>query len=350
MQMNIIHIYGENSLTNKMFLMLYTMVEKEINKIKTNFIDTIEDNLKKILQIKFDLSQLSEEDAIQIVNSIKNEKISLNSILTQFHCRKQKFVDHISQFNLNIDDIKRGRKLIKSSDETIQNISDVHKTWEVGYRHMADTLNISEWETRKVYKTLFPSEKKKKDKVQHLSRYHAKKVNYLWHTDLHFLKGSPPFENVTYYLIAFIDDCSRKIIHFETDVYKDMQFTKSALINCLSKLNVENWPFQLTTDNGMEFKGCLFENALKEYGILHYYIRPRNPEENAKIERWWQNVRKLKSNADIGIVVELYNKSLHHSALTNYLGEKSTPENAYNTIPHFDITQDSIFNQIEYTA
>lgn len=37
----------------------------------------------------------------------------------------------------------------------------------------------------------------------------------------------------------------------------------------------------------------LLVKALEENEILHYYIRPRNPEENAKIEKWWQNIGKL---------------------------------------------------------
>lgn len=163
------------------------------------------------------------------------------------------------------------------------------------------------------------------------------------------MKGKFPYQDITYYLIAFIDDCSRKIMYYETGIFKDMTFTSNALANCCSKVNPSNWPFELTTDNGMEFKGKDFEDGLKQHGILHYYIRPRNPEENAKIERWWQHIEKLESYQDIGIVVELYNNTLYHSALTPYLGQKSTPANAYDMLPKFDIDRDGIFNQLEFT-
>lgn len=94
---------------------------------------------------------------------------------------------------------------------------------------------------------------------------------YLWHTD-----------------IAFIDDFTRKTIHYETGIYKDMSFTSQSLENCLKKLNKEDWTFELITDNGLELKGHLFEEAQIQNGILYYLIRPRNHEENGKIEGWWQ--------------------------------------------------------------
>ena len=61
-----------------------------------------------------------------------------------------------------------------------------------------------------------------------------------------------------------------------------MDFSSDSLLNCFSKLNQKEWPFEITTDNGLEFKGKLYERTLKENKIFHYYIRPRNPEENAK--------------------------------------------------------------------
>lgn len=344
MKQNYIHIYGEKSLTSNLFSVLFSMVEKEFNNLKSNFGKKASE-IEDIFNLKFDINQISKEDAIQIVSSLNNEKVSLNFVLKKLHCKKKnKFIEHLSNFDLEIQEFKKGRKPLNISEVTIQNISEIHNTWKIGYKHMGETLQISEWMTRKVYKNLYKKDDKKQKKNNlHQQRYHAKTVNNLWHSDIHYLKGKPPFEKETHYLIAFIDDCSRKILHFETGIYKDMQFTSIALTNCLKKLDVKNWPFQLTTDNGLEFRGHLFEEALIHYGILHYYIKPRNPEENAKIERWWQIISKLENYSDIGIAVELYNNSLTHSVLN------STPSEAYEKIPHFDMNVDSIFNQIEYT-
>lgn len=101
-------------------------------------------------------------------------------------------------------------------------------------------------------------------------------------------------------------------------------YTSQSLENCIQNLNEGECPFELTSDNGLEFKGSQFEDSLKRAGILHYFIRPRQPEENAKIERWWQIVEKLANYNDIPIIVFLYNNVLIHSQLKEYIGEDST--------------------------
>lgn len=41
------------------------------------------------------------------------------------------------------------------SERNIQNIKNIFKTWEVGYQTMCRYLQISEWETRKIYQDIF---------------------------------------------------------------------------------------------------------------------------------------------------------------------------------------------------
>ena len=341
MKNNIILIHGSQSLTNILFSNLLTKVEKDIKNLRQNFTE-------KSYQSKFALEQLSKQETIEITNSINFENYPLNSILKQFHCKKNTFIKHISQYNLNLNESKRGRKEHKISEEDIQNVLNVRKFWKAGYKNISSTIDMPEWKTRKTLSIIIPpkQENDKNNNNQHLTRFHAKKVNYIWHTDIHYLKSE---NNETYYLIAFIDDCSRKILYYETGLFKDMSFTSEALKNCLDKIGVNNSPFELTTDNGKEFVGHEFEEALVNYKILHYRIRPRNPEENAKIERWWQHIKRLKSNSDIGIIVSLYNTTLQHSVLKTYINENPTPENAYNTIEKFDIDRDGIFNLIDDT-
>lgn len=58
----------------------------------------------------------------------------------------------------------------------------------------------------------------------HSKFFYATEVNYLWHTDIHYLKNKYPYENQTQYMIAFFDDCNRKILYYEIGDKKDQLF------------------------------------------------------------------------------------------------------------------------------
>lgn len=88
MKQNYIHIYGEKSLTSNLFSVLFSMVEKEINNLKSNFGKKASE-IEDIFNLKFDINQISKEDAIQIVSSLNNEKVSLNFVLKKLHCKKR---------------------------------------------------------------------------------------------------------------------------------------------------------------------------------------------------------------------------------------------------------------------
>lgn len=53
-------------------------------------------------------------------------------------------------------------------------------------------MGISEWKSRKIVQTLKKKYKKeKRNETVHDKRFHATKVNALWHTDIHYLKNKP---------------------------------------------------------------------------------------------------------------------------------------------------------------
>lgn len=360
---NTCQVYGDKSLTIQMFDMLYEIMNKEISmnclsnhqKIIQNCeklpgIDKDFFYLSKILNSKFDIYQLDASEINKLVDSIKDNSISLKSIFKYFKCKRTTLLNFLkNNYNIDLGNLKCGRKPLNISDELIQKFSEIHNSWEGGYKGIGNILNISEWHSRKIHNILYPPKQKEKKEIVHDSRYHATRVNYLWHCDIHFLKDKPPYFEKVHYLIAFIDDYSRKIIYFEIGEYKTMEFAAQALNNCLSNFKENEYPFEITTDNGKEFTGNDFEEELKKSKIFHYKIRPRNPEENAKIERWWPIVEKLKDYKDIPIIVFIYNNILFHSALKNYFEDETTPETAYNQLPKFDIERDGVLNIIEYT-
>lgn len=70
-----------------------------------------------------------------------------------------------------------------------------------------------------------------------------------------------------------------------------MKLTTDSLINALSKYNK---PKTLIIDNGNEFVGKIFKNALKNRKIKCHAAKSYTPEENGKIERW-QLEKQLKN-------------------------------------------------------
>ena len=87
----------------------------------------------------------------------------------------------------------------------------------------------------------------------HDNKFHAVKINYCWHTDLHYLKSKPAYNENTHYLIAYIDDCSRYIVYCENGELKDQDFTAQSLENYIRLTNQKH--HMLVTDNSKEFTG-----------------------------------------------------------------------------------------------
>lgn len=111
-------------------------------------------------------------------------------------------------------------------------------------------------------------------------RYVACNPNLIWHTDLHDWKKEDS-ENREY-LIAFIDDFSRKIMHVDI-IPNKIAITTSHFLKHALELNGK--PFSIWTDNGGEFK-AEFERVLIENNIHHVWTAPHNPQQNGKVERF----------------------------------------------------------------
>lgn len=125
-------------------------------------------------------------------------------------------------------------------------------------------------------------------------------------------------------LIAYIDDHSRFIVGY--GLY-DGATTENTL-DCLYRILFEHGiPYAIITDRGSHFyanrmgkkeKGrCKFEEVLEEMGIKHIVARPRHPQTNGKIERWF-GIYKREFNdrfKDIHEYVKFYNENRLHQRL-----------------------------------
>jgi hypothetical protein len=127
-------------------------------------------------------------------------------------------------------------------------------------------------------------------------RYEAVQVNLIWHTDLHLHGGR--------WIIAFIDDASRRVLGAAFLPDKHACFTRGVLEQVIIRIGVA--PYAVWSDNGTEFKGD-FETFLARQQIRHVRTKPYNPQQNGKIERFWPTIEKWDDDGDLMVWIEGYN-------------------------------------------
>jgi putative transposase len=152
-----------------------------------------------------------------------------------------------------------------------------HKLWmnmkEKGYK-------VSERQIQKIYKKhgLKMNKRSRPSQIKFV-KYEWPKPNMLWHTDW----TQCPFTGA--YLIAFIDDYSRFIIHTE---YFSNASTENTLIAFALAVKRYGKPDAILTDNGVQFHvNGPFEKFCQKNGIRHILGRVHHPQTNGKIERWF---------------------------------------------------------------
>jgi putative transposase len=154
----------------------------------------------------------------------------------------------------------------------------------------------------------------------------ATRPNQRWVTDLMELRVG----DGTYYLVSFMDEYSRYIVHHELLLGMDGISTSLAAQAAIETLprGEDGQPRdkpEIQSDNGSSFIAREFLQVLKEHGLGHHRIRPHCPEENGVIERSFRTLREalegeelsnlLEAERVLGRVVRWYNGERLHSAL-----------------------------------
>lgn len=185
-----------------------------------------------------------------------------------------------------------------------------HKLW-IDMRKKGFT--VSERQIQKIYKKHGLKMKKHRRPSQiKFVKYEWPKPNMLWHTDW----TQCPFTGA--YLIAFIDDYSRFIVHAE---YFANASTENTLIAFAMAIKKYGKPDAILTDNGVQFHvNGPFEEFCKREGIHHILGRVHHPQTNGKIERWFGTYKQeFKDGEDtLDSFVKFYNTERLHQGI-NYL-------------------------------
>jgi putative transposase len=181
--------------------------------------------------------------------------------------------------------------------------------------------NVSERQIQKIYKKHgFVMNKRKRPSQIKFVKYEWPKPNMLWHTDW----TQCPFTGA--YLIAFIDDYSRFIVHAE---YFANASTENTLIAFALAIKKYGKPDAILTDNGVQFHiNGPFEEFCKSNEIHHILGRIHHPQTNGKIERWFGTYKQeFKEGEDtLDSFVKFYNEERLHQGI-NY----NTPLQRYKS-------------------
>jgi putative transposase len=143
--------------------------------------------------------------------------------------------------------------------------------------------------------------------------------NYLWQSDIKYglyINGQPT------YMVCFLDDCTRNIMHSEFYNTLDQSIIQDCFRKALLKYGA---PDSVYFDNGKQYRTTWMKRACAKMGIRLLYAKPYNPEGKGKQERYNQTVDSFLREASINKPKDL--DELNHLY-------KVWMEECYLNIPH----------------
>ena len=167
-------------------------------------------------------------------------------------------------------------------------------------------------------------------------RFQKPWCNYLWQSDIKYgiyINGHPT------YMVCFLDDFSRNILHSEFYDALDQTIVQDCFRKALLKYGA---PDCVYFDNGKQYRTHWMKRACGKLGIRLLYARPYNPEGKGKQERYNQtvdsflrevSVSKPKTLEQLNQLYEVWMQECYlnvpHSALSG-----KTPLEAYQSDSH----------------
>ena len=276
-----------------------------------------------------------------------NREISVADLLKEQEIGYTRLKREFAQAGVPFPKLKVGKRPKAILNEEIDAVLEYRKKFTVGYQRCSFALKrkglttLSARKCNSIFKTnsLYIFERKTEEKEEkERTRYVAKMVGQIWHTDLHQIEDlSLVDENGNQihnkqYIVAFLDDRSRFIIHASIVLCKESSVIAEELEKALKKASP---PIRMIIDNGGEFVGTPFQAMLEKYGVKDWRTQPYNPEQNGKMERWWQTYEGSKGKATLQEVINEYNYSWRHGGLHELTGRWMTPSDMWLTEAHW---------------
>jgi len=224
---------------------------------------------------------------------------------------------------------------------------------EVPGRSVAQIIQILEWEGR-----IQPGQIKRSTLQERLAkrgystrhmrlyaesgvaarRFQQRHRNRLWHSDIKYgpyLPIGPGGTMKQVFLVTFIDDATRFVLHGEFYPVMDKTIVEDCFRKAIQKFGV---PEAVYFDNGKQYRSKWITRACSKLGIRLLFARPYSPEATGKVERFNRVVDSFLSEAALekpktlerlnelfAVWLEECYQHKPHSALEN----KCSPETAY---------------------
>jgi transposase InsO family protein len=129
-----------------------------------------------------------------------------------------------------------------------------------------------------------------REKAEDRRKFEAELPNEIWQSDvMHGPMAKVGDKQRKTYLIAFIDDHSRLVVHGEFYLSEGLACFLDAFEKGLLKRGL---PRKLYTDNGSAFRSHHLEHICASLGIALIHARPYKPQGKGKIERYFRSVRE----------------------------------------------------------
>jgi putative transposase len=187
----------------------------------------------------------------------------------------------------------------------------VHKMW---LNLRTSGFDVSERQIQKVYRKygLKMNRRSRPSQIKFV-QYEWPMANMLWHTDWTIC----PFTGK--YLIAFIDDHSRFVVHAE---YFTNATTENTILAFKMAIMQHGIPQAILTDQGTQFtpaRGEIgpFTKFCVDNNIKHILGRVHHPQTNGKIERWFGTYKtEFKAGEDnLNSFLKFYNEERLHQGI-----------------------------------
>lgn len=179
---------------------------------------------------------------------------------------------------------------------------------EVPSRSVAEIIRILEWE-----KIILPGTVKRstlQEKLQergfsgkHMAlyasgglatrRFQKRSRNKLWHSDIKYgcyLPIGPGGKPQQVYLVAFLDDATRLVLHAEFYASLNQSIVEDCFRKAVMKQGI---PEAVYFDNGKQYRTKWMARTCAKLGVRLLFARPYSPEGTGKIERFNQNIDRF---------------------------------------------------------
>jgi len=113
--------------------------------------------------------------------------------------------------------------------------------------------------------------------------------NQVYSWDITYLRS--PVRGQFYYLYAFIDVWSRKLVGYRVETHESTELAASLISQICAREGVSKGDVRLHSDNGSPMKGATLLATLQDLGVVPSFSRPRVSDDNPYSEALFRTVK-----------------------------------------------------------